>query len=77
MEYDQQSSRREGGRGVFMGQQGAVLKGHRLLLMTGVLFRVPPEEYERGRDDGLTAFHVPRSVAGMPTVSSDVPVAAA
>lgn len=60
-----------------MRQQVAVLKGHRLLLMTGVSFRVPPGEYERERDDGLTGFHVPRTVAGMPTVSSDVPVAAA
>ena len=66
-----------GGRGVFMRQQEAVLKGHRLLLMRDVSFLVLPGEYERERDDGLTAFHVPRTMAGMPTVSSDVPVAAA
>ena len=67
----------KGSRGVFVRQQVAVLIGHRLLLMAGVSFRVRPGGYERGGNDGLTAFHVPRPVAGMPTVSSDVPVAAA
>ena len=62
----------KGGRGVFMRQQVAVLKGHRLLLMAGVSFRVRPGGYVRGGNDGPTAFHVPRPVAGMHTVSSDV-----
>ena len=67
----------KGCKGFFMRQQVAVLKGHRLLQMAGASLRVRPGGYERGRDDGLTAFHIPRPVAGMSTVSSDVSVAAA